>query len=189
MNITRYFKKVTMLLLGILLVPSLAWAAVNIVIEDVQIAEDNGCAEVTVSFTLPVRYIRHFPLESGDDLRVQLEPIAAGPAQQEALNTRQKVEPPPSETIGLTDVIYEGDVEGGPYLTFYFSRKTTFKVAQGADFRSLVVMIGSVEAGCPDPAVEGKPDAAPERDGETAEGKKAEQGHSPVDDGDASDND
>jgi len=40
--------------------------------------------------------------------------------------------------------VYEGDMEGGPYLTLFFSRCVEFWVEQGRDSRSIVVYVDDV---------------------------------------------
>jgi len=55
------------------------------VIDEVTITEEYGCSVVRVAFNFRVRYVTHFPVEEGTDLRVQLAPVAAGPADEESL--------------------------------------------------------------------------------------------------------
>lgn len=117
-------------------------------LNDVTIAEQDGCALIQVKFNFPLRYVKHFPYESGDDLRIQFDPIpiAVPPGEGSALFTRESVRPPRNDIASLIDVIYEGNVEGGPFLTLYFSRPVVFRVKQGADFRSLNIVILGPEA-------------------------------------------
>lgn len=115
------------------------------VIDEVQVTEEYGCTVVRVNFNFPVRYVSHFPPDNGDDLRVQIEPYAVGPSDKEHLFTREEPLLPPDTLEELIEVVYEGNVEGGPYLTFLFDTPVKFDVAQGADFRSLLVAVTGVD--------------------------------------------
>jgi hypothetical protein len=41
------------------------------------------------------------------------------------------------------EVLYEGDIDGGPYLTLFFSGPVTYKVVPGTDYRHLTVVVES----------------------------------------------
>lgn len=124
-----------------------AWLyARHLIIDEVTVSERPDCSVVKVSFNFPVRYVKHFPYSTGDDLRIQLEPITRNVADREALFARETVLPPPNEIVGLSEVVYEGDIEGGPFLTLFFTRPVNFKVEQGTDFRSVVVTVAGPES-------------------------------------------
>jgi tetratricopeptide (TPR) repeat protein len=109
--------------------------------DDVTITEKGPCATIRVGFSFPVRYVKHFPPVSGAELRIQFEPIAVSPADRKLLFTRRSVRVPRSEIASLVEVVYEGDVAGGPFLTLVFSRPRRFTAEQGGDFRSLVIIV------------------------------------------------
>jgi len=44
------------------------------------------------------------------------------------------------------EVAYEGDVADGPYLTLLFRNPVAFKVAEGRDFRSIIIASPGPEA-------------------------------------------
>ena len=110
-----------------------------LVLDSIKITEEFDCAIIKVSFNFPVRYIRHFPYESGGELRVEIKPIVTSEEDKKSLFTRESLTPPSNEVASLEEVLYEGNLEGGPFLTFYFGRTVDFKVEQGPDFRSIVV--------------------------------------------------
>lgn len=142
---------VTFVGLLLLLSPGLGARAPILTLGDVNITEEDSCAVIQVKFNFPLRYVKHFPYESGDDLRIQFDPIpiAVPPGERSALFTRESVRPPRNDIASLLEVIYEGNVEGGPFLTLYFRRPVVFKVEQGADFRSLnIVVLGSEGSEC-----------------------------------------
>jgi hypothetical protein len=130
------------------------WAR-QIIIDDIEITEESGCSEILVTFSFPIRYIKHFPYELGDDLRIKIQPIvstntifpdhgrvtATGSEERDALLTREPVLPPPNELAGLTKLVYEGDLPDGPFLTLFFDKVVAYEVGQGDDYRSLVIVV------------------------------------------------
>ena len=137
------FKSITGILAG-LLIFSLNVQAQPVrdrILDDVHVMDKNGCIIIQVAFTFPVRYVRHFPFDKGDELQIQIEPINIGPLEQEVLSDRESFTPPHHKKVPLDDVIYEGDIEGGPYLTLLFTREVSYEVGQGQDFRSILVSI------------------------------------------------
>ena len=121
----------------------------RLIVDEVRVDERTDCSTIRVSFNFPVRYVKHFPYSRGDELRIQLEPIRTTPAERETLFSRETVFPPANAVVGLSEVLYEGDVDGGPFLTLFFRRETGFSVGQGADYRSIVVTVAGREAAGP----------------------------------------
>ncbi len=112
------------------------------ILGDVTVMEEEYYAVVQVGFNFPIRYTRHFPEDSGEELRIRLEPIAISRDDREALFKREATLHPPSEDVtSILEIIYEGDIIGGFYLTIRFDKPTEFLVAQGSDFRSLIIVV------------------------------------------------
>jgi hypothetical protein len=105
------------------------------------IVDKEECATVTVSFNLRVRYIKHFPYNSGEELRIHLEPIALTPSERESITQNESILPPESEIAAIDQIVYEGGVNGDQFLTIFFKHAVTYTVQQGSDFRSIVVTV------------------------------------------------
>lgn len=115
------------------------------ILGDVTVMEEEYYAVVQVGFNFPIRYTRHFPPDSGDELRIQLEPLAISRDDREALFKREAVHAPSGRVTSILEIIYEGDIIGGFYLTARFAQPTEFLVAQGADFRSLIIVVPNAD--------------------------------------------
>lgn len=102
---------------------------------DVQSGEE--ITTIRISLTSPVRYVRHFPYNSGEELRIKITLFDVSHDNREAFFGRETLVP--FDDLSLEEVVYEGDIEGGPYLTLFFSRRVSFEVQQGTDSRSVVV--------------------------------------------------
>lgn len=111
------------------------------VLGDVEFSEHPEAVDIEVTFNFPVRYIRHFPVNKGDELRIQLAPIEIAAVDREALFHRESHTPARPNLAGLDEVVYEGDMFSGLHLTLYFLNPARWQVEQGADFRSLKVRV------------------------------------------------
>lgn len=107
----------------------------------VNYAEEGGCTAVRVGLNVPVRYIGHFPLTSGDELRIRLQPLALSPADKVGLAGRESLRPPANQRAAIARILYEGDDPAGPSLTLFFRHPVAFQVAQGGDSRSVIIAV------------------------------------------------
>jgi hypothetical protein len=115
------------------------------ILAGVHLLDESGCAIVKVRLNFPIRYVSHFPFVYGDEVRIKLRPIIISSDDRAALFKRESVRTPVSDRAAIAKIIYEGDDVAGPVLTFLFRHPVAFKVAQGADFRSLIVAISGEE--------------------------------------------
>lgn len=138
---TRPFRRIALLVALIAISPwpgpSEAQALRDRILQDVEI--NDQC--ILVGFSFPIQYIRHFPSDSGDEIRIRIRPRLVGRINGNALSGRETVRPPNRQSLGLSEVTFEGDVVGGPYLLVQFDRQVNFKVSVGTDFRSLVILV------------------------------------------------
>ena len=141
MRFSNLLKTGTAVCIGLLLLFSYEVLSRQLVIHDITIDEEEECALIQVDFNFPVRYVNHFPYEAGKDLRIRLRPIAIGPEIRDAVFSRETRPLPPNDVASLLEVIYEGNIVGGPYLSLFFRRSMVSKVKQGADFRSLAIVV------------------------------------------------
>jgi hypothetical protein len=111
------------------------------ILDELNVQEGEEVTTIRITLTSPVRYIRHFPYESGEELRIKILLFDVSRDNRKAFFKRETLVPFDSKDLPLDEVIYEGDIESGPYLTLYFSRPVDFEVQQGTDSRSIVIYI------------------------------------------------
>lgn len=111
------------------------------ILDQLDVWEGEEVTTIRISLTSRVRYIRHFPYESGEELRIKILLFDVSRDNREAFFSRETLVPNDNIDLPLNEVVYEGDVESGPYLTLFFSRSADFEVQQGTDSRSIVVYI------------------------------------------------
>lgn len=116
----------------------------DLVLNDLEVTDKDGYLNLDISFVCSVRYITHFPQESGDELRIKIAPSSLctrGGDDADALLSNEAIRPRPPVDQRVVEVAYEGDLDGGPFLVVYFKKKEHFEVIPGPDFRSLTVVV------------------------------------------------
>jgi len=112
---------------------------------DVEIRTGTDYSVIKVAFTFPVRYVRHFPLGASKETQIQLEPIAINPQDRDALLNRESMSLQDKNQAHATEILYDGDVAGGPYLTVLFDQPVRCQVKQGDDYRSILILVDREE--------------------------------------------
>ena len=112
------------------------------VIESVDVVDDIHRSEVSINFSFPVRYLKHFPLHKGKELRIRLRPLVVPQVDLDAVFERESMVPHHTELAPLYEVVYEGDfTPEGFYVYLTFNNEMAFGVEQGSNFRSIIVYV------------------------------------------------
>jgi hypothetical protein len=122
------------------------------ILGDVNIVAQGDCAIIDVCFNHPVRYVKHFSLPSVAQTGTQLLPIVVSPTESDALFKRETVRLQPGNPATLAQVMYEGNLEGGPLLTLVFDKPVAFQVKPDKGDRRLTIAVSGV--GRPDSCVQ-----------------------------------
>jgi hypothetical protein len=115
------------------------------ILSDAVLTEEARCAHLEIRFNLPVRYLSHFPYETGRDLCIRIRPVAFGANEKAFRFSREALRPPASEIAAIAGIEYQGDAVGGICLNVFFRYPVYYTVAQGSDFRSIEVAIAGPE--------------------------------------------
>ena len=138
--------------------PLAAQPVVERILSDVTAVEQDRCALITVQFNLPVRYLSHFPYNSGRDLCIRIRPLAIGANEKAFRFSREALRPPASTIADIASIEYQGDAVGGMCLNVFFRHPVHYYVAQGADYRSIDIVVAGSQ---PNPACKGLLSEAP----------------------------
>lgn len=101
----------------------------------IQIVEQPEHIVLEVEFTVPMKYVKHFPPREGEILQIQLQ------ALREKVMQRESLSPPSSDVVPLSLVTYEGDIPGGPYLTIRFNYGVAYTVEESPGGNSILILI------------------------------------------------
>jgi tetratricopeptide (TPR) repeat protein len=111
-----------------------------------RVSASKDCALLKVYFHFRVRYIGHFPQESGDELRISLQPIDPGSADQLRVVRREAVIADDAATAGVKAITVDLDRATGPTLRIQFTRPVSYDVGQVGGFDSIAVAVPRSDA-------------------------------------------
>ena len=109
------------------------------ILDTIDVQHSGNGTMIRIGLTVPVRYLRHYPYDSGNELRIKILPFDVHTNDRDALHKRESLVPSNDDPPELMEVIYEGDMDGGPFLTLLFDHEVHYGVEQGRDSRSVVV--------------------------------------------------
>jgi len=118
--------------------------AQNVILDDVETSVEPEWARITVHFTLPVNYVRHFPQEHGQLLQIFFT-VAYLEAQN--ISLRQEVRNiSATPVMPATVITYEPPLSlnlqrDTSLLEVRFDRPVNYDVRPGDDHRSLVIYL------------------------------------------------
>jgi hypothetical protein len=127
------------------LAPAAAQPVTGHIIDRITVSRHAGCFLVNITLNFPMQYISHFPAKVSDQLRIRLKPAVTDTADLETFNTRESARPNYIHGSPLMYVSYERE-NTEPYLILQFTDPVAYTLAQGDDFRSMLIQIRSPEA-------------------------------------------
>ncbi len=111
------------------------------VLSGAQIISGKACDKLEISFNLRIAYASHFPVGSGQELRIRLRPLDRARAAAEILTRREALRAPEGRVSRLRAIEFEAGDAAGPVLIVQFDVPVHFQVAQGPQFQSIIVAI------------------------------------------------
>ena len=127
--------------LGLSFLPASGELSRDRVLSDLNISQTEQEVVIRVGFNFPVRYVRHYPLDYGKEVNIQLEPIVVGIEDVSGLRKRESLSARKNNPAGLVRVDYEGNDLIKPTLRVILDKARSYDVRQGEDFRSLEVVL------------------------------------------------
>ena len=113
--------------------------------DDIELDGQNGSVRVKVSFTIPLSYLRHFPLAKGEILNVFLQPASPADVRETLGHTTDEIRRSPrSPLLPCFTVTYvqPRDAQRDPVqLVFQFDQPVSYRLEPGTDGRSLVLVV------------------------------------------------
>lgn len=113
-------------------------------VDDVVLVRDGDQKFLQLEFNAPVRLVGQYPKTSGDILQVKLRPVAVG-AFDENLSLLEKfVGEEEGKEIHMTQMQYEGNVPGGPFLVMKFEQPVKWKIIETDGLLGMNIIVGEV---------------------------------------------
>jgi len=137
----KYFLAVSLLPAALLPSIALAEPVLDRALSGASVIEERNCSIVRVGFNFRVRYQSHFPSTNGRELRIIVRPIDRKVAAAQIRVKREAARPPQLRQATIKAIEFEVGRADGLALYINFAKPVHFKVAQGADFSSVVIAI------------------------------------------------
>jgi hypothetical protein len=122
----------------------LPMAAAAELIDDIEAHTVQGVAEIRLQFTVPVRYIKHFPADRGELIKLYLQTV--GLENSEEVYPREYARTPAISMAPPFHVIYTTArtcfaVQDPLCLDIQFSKPVRFRIRPGNDGRSILLTV------------------------------------------------
>jgi len=127
-------------LLYCLLVMPCALAGID-VLDRIDITRETDRSTIHIHLNIPVRYKSHAPGQSGDLLRINVEPVPSPGLAEDILFGRESIQWSADKQVPLFEVVYESEGFSATTITLRFQDEVEFEVQQTSDFRSIDVAI------------------------------------------------
>jgi hypothetical protein len=113
-------------------------------LDDIDVRTDQGVAEIRLRFTAPVRYIKHFPAERGELIKLYLQVLSL--EVREERDTQEYKRTPSIPLVPPFTVVYSTArscfaVRDPLCLDIQFNKPVRFNIRQGADGRSILLFV------------------------------------------------
>ncbi len=115
----------------------------NHFLSEARLSDEGTCSILTISFNFRTRYLSHFPVKRGRELRINIKPLDKGVAVSEALYkfSREALRALKDSRVSLDAIEFEGSAAGGHVLSIHFPQAINYAVSQGSDFTSLEIAL------------------------------------------------
>lgn len=113
-------------------------------VEDVVLVREAEQKFLQLAFSAPVRLVGRYPETQGDILQVKLRVIALGDFAENLSLLEPFVGVEEGKEIHMTQMYYEGDVPGGPFLVMKFDRPMQWEITEGDGLRGMSIIIKDV---------------------------------------------
>jgi tetratricopeptide (TPR) repeat protein len=131
---------IAMTITGIVLTcPAMAEPVLDRALSGLRVLNKKSCETVQINFNFRIRYVSHFPIDRGDELRIVVQPIDKSLAASLSLLKREALRPPEGKGSLIKNIEFEASAAGGPVLRIQFTSPTAYQIAPGADFESIII--------------------------------------------------
>jgi hypothetical protein len=114
------------------------------VLEDMEVRTQDGTGEIRLTFSVPVRYLKHFPPEHGELLKVYLQIVERSDLLNDDLRGYKRspaMALVPSYSLTYTTARDCFATSNPLCLDFQFSQPVQYRIRPGEDGRSLIILI------------------------------------------------
>jgi len=107
------------------------------ILDGVQVSRKADEWHAVIDFQVPVRVLRHVPLDEGQELLIFVELLAVSPDDVGPALQRESLRIPPGASSFLRSVVFDGAEADGPRVEIHFASPQRFDLETGGDLRSI----------------------------------------------------
>lgn len=108
-------------------------------IAEVVLTKDKEMRNLQVDFASPVRYVGHFPDNEGEMLQIKLRAISFHDFSENFSLIDTFLQTNVARDSHITDIRYEGNVPGGPFLIIKFTQPVSYQVNEGDGLKAMLI--------------------------------------------------
>ncbi len=114
------------------------------VLDGVTVFEQGDRRIVQVKFNVPVKHEDYFPSDYGEFLQIKVRLVSLISIDKNEYLTKDDILPGHLEMVPISDVAYESNVPGGPFLTLRFDEPVKFQLMEDRSMQSIIISIPMV---------------------------------------------
>lgn len=137
----KLFAVLLLLLLAAYSLGIVSFDADRQLIDDVVLVREEGGKALQIDFSAPTRIVGSLPEASGDILQIKLSVIAFGQFADNVSLLERFIGFEEGKELHLTDMYYEGNVPGGPFIVMRFSRPVQWELVEGDGLLGMSIVI------------------------------------------------
>ena len=120
---------------------ALAEPVIDRALSDVDVISKKSCSVVRIGFNFRVRYVSHFPVNHGRELRIRVRPVDPTLSPALFLVKREALRAPSNKRAAMRSIEFQTRQAEGPILSIQFKHPVSYRVAQGSDFQSIIIAV------------------------------------------------
>lgn len=113
-------------------------------LDDIEARSEQGVAEIRLHFTVPVRYIKHFPADNGQIIKLYLQVLSldgVGEIEPQEYKRTPVIARVPAFSVTYSTVRTCHSVRDPLCLDIQFNKAVRFNIRPGEDGRSIVLYV------------------------------------------------
>ena len=109
-------------------------------LSSVEVSSAGKCNRIDIRLNRPASYVGHFPVNSGTELAVRVEPLGTEQTPDEQkIPLRESANVPAGNAAGLNSVAFDVTTSGGPVIRLVFGHAVSFRVVMDTESRHIRV--------------------------------------------------
>jgi len=111
------------------------------ILEDIVVEDEGEMLVLHIETRIPIRYENHFPEGPSDFLQIKVRAVSFLGVNGTDILHGESILPGFLELVPIVDVIYEGDVPNGPFISIRFSKPLNYEVKEDPELNGIQIHI------------------------------------------------